>query len=326
MNRENQRPLMYCNILPFYLRDSAATIAVIFNKTCEIKYRNDLFAASLRTNRHSKGNMITDFFDNREVVAFKKLLHELTNDKSKSLKEFISHDKNFYYCWEFSIHEDAAEELIIGIAHKEQSIEKKVQISLLESEELFHSFINNSPAISWITDETGKMLLMNNRFKELVGLTDDDIGKTLWEIYPKELADTYHENNRKALEENKVVYLEEVSVDKTGNMRHFIVYKFPVKKRGNKKLIGGWSIDRTEHKRIENKLVEHNVRLKQIAFLQSHEIRRPVANILGITELMNLYKEDGGYEKALELLDHLKESTIELDELIKKIVKKASKI
>jgi PAS domain S-box-containing protein len=312
-------------MLPSFIKNSSALVAVVFNKEYEIKYRNDLFLSSLKHKRNTKGNFIVDYFDKAELSSFKKLTDELIKDKTKCSVEFICNNTDSSYCWEFSLQCECTEEpLIIGIAHKEQSIERKVQLSLLESEELFHAFINNSPAISWITDETGRMLMMNAAFKNSVGLTDEDVGKSLWNIFPAKLADVYYENNMKALQENNVIRFEEVSPDKQGNMRHFIVYKFPLKKRGSKKLIGGWSIDRTEYKRIQDKLLDHHVRLRQIAFLQSHEIRRPLANILGIAELINVYREEKMCEKAFDLLEPLSKSAEELDELIKKIVKKAS--
>ena len=312
-------------MLPAFIKNSSALVAVVFNKEFEIKYCNDLFQSSLKPKRNTKGNFIVDYLDKAELTLFKKIAGDLLKDKSKNTAEFICNNTSNSYCWEFSLQCECTEDpLIIGIAHKEQSIERKVQLSLLESEELFHAFINNSPAISWITDETGRMLMMNAAFKNSVGLTDEDVGKSLWDIFPAKLADLYYENNMKALQENNVIRLEEVSPDKQGNMRHFIVYKFPVKKRGSKKLIGGWSIDRTEYKRIQDNLLDHHVRLKQIAFLQSHQIRRPLANFLGIAELMAIYRERDMCENALDLLEPLSKSAAELDELIKKIVRKAS--
>lgn len=56
--------------------------------------------------------------------------------------------------------------------------------------------------------------------------------------------------------------------------------------------------------------------LKEIAWMQSHELRKPVASILG---LMEVIKEDG-YVATKEILLKMEEATLELDDKIKMIV------
>jgi len=51
--------------------------------------------------------------------------------------------------------------------------------------------------------------------------------------------------------------------------------------------------------------------------MQSHEIRKPVANIIGLLTLYELKKND---LSETELLHYLKESATELDTMIKVIV------
>lgn len=57
--------------------------------------------------------------------------------------------------------------------------------------------------------------------------------------------------------------------------------------------------------------------LKEIAWNNSHEIRRPLSNILGLTKLLNT---DPDIPQAqAELLQLLEKSAVELDEIIIKI-------
>ncbi|WP_143304476.1 PAS domain-containing protein [Chitinophaga vietnamensis] len=79
-------------------------------------------------------------------------------------------------------------------------------------------------------------------------------------------------------------------------------------------------------KRIEQtrQLEEQNQALKEIAWINSHEIRRPVASILSITELFDRTNADLGLN--LQLLDWLYQSTQQLDEVIHKIEYKAREI
>lgn len=79
----------------------------------------------------------------------------------------------------------------------------------------------------------------------------------------------------------------------------------------------GINHDITEQQRTQTKIQEQNDRLKKIAWMQSHEIRKPVANIMGLLHLCDVSKTD---LQQTQLLQYLKESANELDELIKKII------
>jgi len=69
---------------------------------------------------------------------------------------------------------------------------------------------------------------------------------------------------------------------------------------------------------------KQNKKLREIAWTQSHIVRAPVARLMGIIEL---FKEDmlNTSEKE-KMLDHILDSAIELDDIIKDIVKKSKSI
>lgn len=78
--------------------------------------------------------------------------------------------------------------------------------------------------------------------------------------------------------------------------------------------------DITKRKEIEEAIRKQNSQLKKIAWIQSHQIRKPVANILG---LIPLFEEGNLTGEQKELLHHLKVSSAELDNYIKEIVQEA---
>ena len=67
-----------------------------------------------------------------------------------------------------------------------------------------------------------------------------------------------------------------------------------------------------------------NRRLQDIASISSHNIRRPVATIMGLVSLFDREKLDNPLNK--EILDHLETTSIELDEVIHIIVEKTINI
>ncbi|PBQ32786.1 hypothetical protein CNR22_13715 [Sphingobacteriaceae bacterium] len=75
---------------------------------------------------------------------------------------------------------------------------------------------------------------------------------------------------------------------------------------------------------VEEKLKIQNEKLFEIAFLQSHQVRVPVAQILG---LFNLFKfEDPADPINSEVLYRLKSASESLDTIIRDIVQKTSEI
>jgi PAS domain S-box-containing protein len=71
-------------------------------------------------------------------------------------------------------------------------------------------------------------------------------------------------------------------------------------------------------KEKENKILKQNKRLQQIATINSHHIRKPLANILGIIEALK-YSEEESREELITMLDV---SGLELDKIVRKIAKK----
>lgn len=71
-----------------------------------------------------------------------------------------------------------------------------------------------------------------------------------------------------------------------------------------------------EIKQLEQ-LHEYNSKLEQIAFIASHEIRAPVASILGLYQLID---ESSLSDSNREIFQHMKKSVENLDHIIRKIV------
>jgi PAS domain S-box-containing protein len=75
-----------------------------------------------------------------------------------------------------------------------------------------------------------------------------------------------------------------------------------------------------ENKRNRDHLMDRNKRLQEIAAISSHEIRRPVATILGLVNLFDRIDLNNPMNK--EIISHLDASAQELDTVIHTIVEK----
>jgi signal transduction histidine kinase len=79
--------------------------------------------------------------------------------------------------------------------------------------------------------------------------------------------------------------------------------------------------DITESKKSEVRIRQHNDILMEIAHTQSHELRRPVATIMGLIALFD--KEDLTSQLNVEVIERIVLVCEDLDKIIHKIVEKA---
>lgn len=67
---------------------------------------------------------------------------------------------------------------------------KELHNSLIESKKQLEAILNNMPYMAWLKDEDSKYIAVNEAFAQSIGLSSGDvIGKTDFDIHPKELAE-----------------------------------------------------------------------------------------------------------------------------------------
>ena len=88
-------------------------------------------------------------------------------------------------------------------------------------------------------------------------------------------------------------------------------------------------IDLTETLNKLQKIEIQNKKLQDIAWKQSHDVRAPLSNIMGLVNLLksnlNLDGDDVNDENS-KILNYITESTKKLDEIIHDIVDKTSEL
>jgi signal transduction histidine kinase len=104
----------------------------------------------------------------------------------------------------------------------------------------------------------------------------------------------------------------------------FLISFYPVYNQDNQLI--GVSYNATnihEIKEIATLLQKKNEMLMEIARIQSHEVRKPVAHILG---LISIFNRENLNSENLKLLEYLKKSTQDLDAVIHRIVSETNPI
>ena len=114
-------------------------------------------------------------------------------------------------------------------------------------------------------------------------------------------------------------------ITKNGEVKYvdskFVVVRGPDQKPV--KLLGFlWDI--TSQTDYIQKIESQNKKLKEIAWIQSHEVRGPLARVLGLVNIIQSHKDNG--TNANEVLDLLLKSIKELDAVIKSVVRKTEEL
>jgi len=114
-------------------------------------------------------------------------------------------------------------------------------------------------------------------------------------------------------------------IDKTGKVKH-ILSNLQVKRNRERVAIqlSGFNLDITEQKRQTEAIAFQNEQLVDIAWIQSHEVRAPLARLMGLVNILEGNKDHEKYCK--EFWKPLLESAHELDSIIRKIVRKTEAV
>jgi PAS domain S-box-containing protein len=107
----------------------------------------------------------------------------------------------------------------------------------------------------YIKDQDGRYTLVNSRYEELFGIRNEEIqGKSDHDIFPKEIADQFRENDMRVFADGHPCQVEE-QVPQTDGMRVYLSVKFPLYDEGGSVIrVCGISTDITELKRAQDQL------------------------------------------------------------------------
>lgn len=109
--------------------------------------------------------------------------------------------------------------------------------------------------------------------------------------------------------------------EKTGQVTYFEVSLNPLCKSGKEvTAIGCFARNITELVNTEKAIKDQNERLRHIASISSHELRRPIASLLGLLNILDVENFDNPDNK--EIVKHLQTVGMEIDSVIRLIIDK----
>jgi PAS domain S-box-containing protein len=142
-----------------------------------------------------------------------------------------------------------------------QHIEKQLR----QTQEILQAILDNSPAIIYVSDIQNRYLLINSEYEKVFQLTQEQVqGRSIYEIFPHDIADNFAVNNSNVLTSGRSTEVEEV-VPQDDGLHTYLSIKFPLKDaNGVPYAICGISTDITDRKRTEA-----NLRLRDRAIAAS---------------------------------------------------------
>lgn len=128
---------------------------------------------------------------------------------------------------------------------------QKVELTTLTKQrDLFMTFMDNLPALSFIKNKQGKYIYINNFYQKLLGFKAWK-GKTAEEIFDSDISKDIIESDREALYEGKHKH-EEYIKNEEGVKKLFETYKFPIDSE-KEKVLCGFGLDITKEKIYQEK-------------------------------------------------------------------------
>lgn len=148
---------------------------------------------------------------------------------------------------------------------KERLARQQAESALRESQELFQSFMNNSPLTAFMKDEAGRYIYVNPTVERIFNLKQADlVGKTDFDIFSAETAQQIHDKDQVVLATGKAIKTLETT-PYNGSEQHWLSFKFPFKDASGRQLIAGMSMDITEQKRTEAALQASEAKFRCLA-------------------------------------------------------------
>ncbi|MBU4264197.1 MAG: PAS domain S-box protein [Proteobacteria bacterium] len=201
-----------------------------------------------------------------ETLQLQKSYGEILADLNLSPAE-LRQRIDFYKEREMLVtrHAEEQRETILEL-HQQISKRRQAERALTEQLHFLQELLDSIPSPIFYKDDKGAFIGCNTAYEEFYGINAEEfVGKTVFDIAPKEMADAYHQMDLALLQQPGKQEYESTLADTKGEVHEVIFYKATFRKiDGSVGGLVGVILDITARKRAENALAEQ-VRLLSLS-------------------------------------------------------------
>jgi PAS domain S-box-containing protein len=202
-----------------------------------------------------------------------------------------------------------------GIA-RDLTERKHSEEALRETQAFFNSFMDNSPAVAFMKDHTGRYVYVNKPFERLFGQSLNFLkGRMSFDWLPPATAAQTHEHDLKILNSGLPEQVIETIPTEDGTPHYWLVFKFPTIDASGNKYVAGVGVDITERRRAEDALAQqaqregmvHRISQAIRCSLDSPEIYRTAVRELGsylAVDRCSLFMRDDRAKCAMNVAEY----------------------
>ncbi len=211
---------------------------------------------------------------------------------------------------------------IVGIVEdfKDITERKKAENTLWESENKHRTLLENLPQKIFLKDKNLVYISCNDNYARDLNIESNEIiGKTDYDFFPKELAEKYRADDKRIIESGRTKDIEEEYIQ-DGQKVFVQTVKTPVKdEKGNVFSILGIFWDITERKQLEEERIKVSKleAINNMVVTINHEMNQPLSVIISNAGYLmeEINKDSKVYEDAKLISDEARK----LAKLVKKI-------
>jgi PAS domain S-box-containing protein len=198
---------------------------------------------------------------------------------------------------------------------------------VIANEKNLQLLINHIDEPIWFVDKTCTIIECNKSFKKwvacFIGCELQEGDHVLFNGQNRIYAEKFESCYQLAFKGESFRSVEDMNVN--GEIRYTAVSFNPVFDAEHNAIgVSCFARDITEQRKHLRKIEEQNTALREIAFIESHRVRGPVATILGLTQLFN--NEDTADPVNMQLIEGIQKVTLQLDEIVREVVRKSNEI
>ena len=322
-SEERYRKLFYKNPLPMWIYEAETHYFLEVNQAAVKKYGySPEEFLSLK---------ITDIRPPEDIDQLISLLSDpRAKGSAKSYEHYWRHlrkDGELLYV-EITSHriDHEGREAVLVLAH-DVTEKVKTDAAIKAGQEIRKLILDSALDAIICMEPNGHVTSWNRQAEKLFGWTSEEmVGKDhAAYILPETCRERHRQGLNTFLETGQSLNINNVmevtAVDRHG--RNFpielIIVHVP---HPYKEFFCAYLRDITDRKQYISAIEDQNSKLREIAWAQSHSVRGPLSRIMGIVDIINNYPS----ENSGQMLDALATSAKELDDVIRKIVRKTELI